>query len=298
MRENRIYALLPPRCGICLSCELARRSKTESNESLRVPSCAILLYVVSDTRINFVDIFNDYLQRKLYNPETITTIQRPMPKKTQRLGILSLHERELIKVVDEIRSGKRQNKGRAPSRLAQLLPDLDKRISALDVDLATLLKSKALKPFLKSRMKDLNLSIARHQQIQNPEFDYDYSTWQVKKYVKEGERTRRYWLDISESNAPKTLTIENIFGPEYAIRGIDGYSVTTSEGKSNVRDILVSAVEFDMKMASKSDKKNRILPLSQGEAVTINDLIQRMYLMQNKSHWDQQVKKATKNELK
>lgn len=214
---------------------------------------------------------------------------RPMPK-SERPAILSLHERELIKQVDEIRSGKVKNKGRAPSRLAQLLPDLDKRLSALPKDLEIILESKALRPFLKHRIKQFNLVFAEYQKIQDRiQPDYNYSTWRIryvrkpltelqgmkkwenpkKKRPQRYERHRSYWLDISDTNAPEKPTLENFYRPEYALKGIENYELKFDGKKVNLRDILVEALELQK-------KGMKIFPLSDKEAKSIHEIRQIM----------------------
>jgi hypothetical protein len=195
-----------------------------------------------------------------------------MPKKTERPGILSLHERELIQRIDKIRSGEIKNKGRAPSRLAELLPDFDKRLSALTKDLELFVESRALRPFLKYRRKQFSLVLTQNQQLQKLLMDDDYSTWRVRYATREGEKWRRYWLYVSEENAPNGLTLENIYDPEYALKGIEGYSVNTDDDRFNVRDLLKFVVKHDMNQK----KQKFILPRSEDNAITIYHIIQKM----------------------
>jgi hypothetical protein len=214
-----------------------------------------------------------------------------MPKKTERLGILSLHERELIQEVDRIRSGEIKNSGRAPSRLAELLPDLDRRLTAVAVDLGIILESKALRTFLASRAKYLDPILNKYHTINQVNFGHDYSTWRVrsikkpiptkrgikvwknpkKKPRQEFERQRSYWLDISESNKPDGLTLLNTLSPEHAIRGIEGYWL---KGGVNIRDILSEAVRLEKEYETYISRtpSARILPRTEELAINIKQV--------------------------
>lgn len=206
-----------------------------------------------------------------------------MPKKTERPGILSIHERDLIREVDRQRKGEAPKIMRAASRLAQLLPDLDKRISALGDDLSIILQSKALQPFVAARVKELYPVLFQYQTLQEPKFGYDYSDWQVK-YVRKPleerrgmktwkkkqkpqklQRYRSYWLEINHSGS-SGLTLANIFSPEYAVRGIENYKLASGD---NLRDILIEAVELQQNGVE-------ILPLSEEGALTIESISKRL----------------------
>lgn len=219
-----------------------------------------------------------------------------MARKSVRSGILSLHERELVKEVDRIRSGENSSMKRAPSRLAELLPELDKRIDAVGEDLAVILHSHALRPFIASRVKELNILLASYQDFQQVTFGPDYSTWRIrftkktiddmpgmKKWKKTPkqkrlERHRSYWLEVGDENAPKQLTLENIFSPDFAMRGIDGYKVSISSGKMEIRDILREALELEKQFEPYiiDNPSQAILPRSEATAAHIYDIKKRL----------------------
>lgn len=179
-----------------------------------------------------------------------------MRKKTERVGILSLHERELIKEVDRIRSGQPVKIKRASSRLSQVLPDLDRRVRALTTDLEIILSSRALQPFVASRIKDFSLIIERYHNLQQLDFGENYSTWLVR-YTRKSpdnekklQRVRRYWLDINDANKPEKFGLENFFSPEYALRNISGKWVMADNKMVDTRQVLLEGLKLEMRYRS------------------------------------------------
>lgn len=239
--------------------------------------------------------------------------------RTKRIGILSDKEHELLKraenkeqllqerdqlkskdsqAKEEIQKIKELNKELydISTRSTELVKNLDKRINALAVDLRVILKSSILSPFVRTRAKiffnippiyeghlDSYSIITAFSELNSPKFsEYDgteaipdYSRWRVE-IIK--EKDRRYWLNTDLESKP---TIENIFQPDYSVRGIKGAWKRTKNksGKKtietiNVRDLLKIALKLEKKFQTRIKNKElpSILPKSKNNAQNINQI--------------------------
>ena len=249
-------------------------------------------------------------------------------RRSERLGIISQKEHELlqrakkkdalIKERERLRSKKEKldkdvkriseiNKelNDISTRLTELVKNLDKRINALGENLRNILKSAPLAPFVRTRARiffnippiyegkiDSYSAITAFTELNAPIFrDYDgteaipdYSTWKVE-WVK--ERDRKYWLN---TNVESKLTIENIFQPEYSIKGIKGAWRRTKKesGKKikeivNVRDILKEALDVEKRFQNriKSKELPLILPKTKDKAESIDQILKNITNFKN-----------------
>lgn len=247
--------------------------------------------------------------------------------RTKRLGILSDKEHELLKRAKnreqllEERNRLKSKHGNSEedrleitkknkelyeisTRLTELVKNLDMRINALGTDLRVILKSGSLAPFVRTRAKilfnippiyeghvDSYSVITAFSELNSPKFsEYDgteaipdYSSWKVE-IIK--EKYRKYWLN---TNVEPELTIEDIFQPDYSIKGIKGTwkRAKDESGKKtmetiNVRDLLKSALELEKKFQTRI--KNRelpsILPKSKEDAQNINQIIKNIEIFE------------------
>lgn len=176
--------------------------------------------------------------------------------RSQRLGILSEKERELIERANKREellrerqtlqdkpevTKQEQKRVRAINgeleeisrRLSVLVKKLDKRLDSLYIDLKLVLESDSLKSLRIVRsskvkylrpvvgLEDITDNWARlHEPIYEDTDGRvsipDYSRWKAK--IVHGN-PRKYWLDI---NQEPEVTIEDVTKPEYAMRGIKG----------------------------------------------------------------------------
>jgi len=267
--------------------------------------------------------------------------------RSERLGIISQKEHELLqraknkvalikereylsskkeKLDKDVKRICRINKelNDISTRLTELVKNLDKRINALGEDLRTILKSAPLAPFVRTRARiffnippihegkiDSYSAITAFSELNAPIFrDYDgteaipdYSTWKVEK-VK--ERDRKYWLN---TNVESKLTIENIFQPEYSIKGIKGAWRRTKKesGKKikevvNVRDVLKVALDLEKRFQSKIKSKDlpSILPKTKDKAISIDQIIENITNFKNekrRKYSTIQVRPITKKDI-
>lgn len=243
--------------------------------------------------------------------------------RTKRIGILSDKEHDLLKRAENRdQSLKERNRLKSKdsnseedkqrireintelytisTRLTELVKNLDKRIDALKTDLRVILKSGSLAPFVRTRARiffnippiydghmDSYSIITAFSELNAPRFsEYDgteaipdYSRWRVE-IIK--EKDRRYWLNINLEPKP---TIENIFQPDYSIRGIKGTWKRTknkSGGKTmetiNVRNLLKNALELEKKFQTriKNSELPSILPKGKEDAQNIDQIIKNL----------------------
>ena len=248
-------------------------------------------------------------------------------RRTKRLGILSDKEHELLKRAknrdqlleerDRLKSKPGNSEGdrleitkknkelyEISTRLSELVKNLDKRIIALGTDLRVILKSGSLAPFVRTRAKiffnippiyeghiDSYSAITAFSELNSPKFsEYDgteaipdYSSWKVEIIKK---KDRRYWLN---TNVEPKLTIEDIFRPDYSIKGIKGTwkRAKDKSGKKtmetiNVRDLLKSALELEKKFQTriKNSELPLILPKSKEDAQNINQIIKNIEIFE------------------
>ncbi len=243
--------------------------------------------------------------------------------RTSRLGILSTKEHKLLqraKNRDQLFKDREKLKSKEAlskedrkkikeinnelyeisTRLIELVKNLDKRINALGDDLRVILKSGSLAPFVRTRSKvffsippiydghiDSYSVITAFSELNAPIFlEYDgteaipdYSKWRVEVIT---EKERKYWLNI---NLESKLTIENIFQPDYSIKGIKGTwkrikdkSRKKTKEVINVRDLLKNALELEKKFQTKIANKELplILPKSKKTAENIDQIIKNI----------------------
>lgn len=176
------------------------------------------------------------------------------------------------------------------TRLAQLTGELEHRLHELPDDLTLIMKSKALRPLIVIRGQYFDDISLLWSQIHKMQFGHDYSTWRIVSLTKPvsamdepGQVTKRrvtlYWLD---KNAEPGITIEDIFRPSYAMRGVkekiwfkrtirivDENKEVYERKRYDNKQILKRALELE---------KNglRIIPTEEGKAVDIYEIERRI----------------------
>jgi hypothetical protein len=175
-------------------------------------------------------------------------------------------------------------------RLAALVKILAKRIAALPEDLRMILNTDALRPLVAMRSQVVDDIAFSWYEIHRPSVGYNCSSWRVKQVsvpkrslyepsevIKKKEV--RYWLDTRMEPAP---TIEDIFSPDYAIKGIKSkvwFKRVRDEAsldeklreKYDVRAVLKEAVrlEYLYNEPIRQGTVPAILPKNESEAVNI-----------------------------
>jgi hypothetical protein len=173
-------------------------------------------------------------------------------------------------------------------RLAALVKTLDRRLSSLPEDLRIILNAKSLRSLVAIRRQYFDYITPLWQEIHKPVAGFNYSSWQIKQVrsakrsVREPSReTRkkiiRYWLDMNIEPEP---TIEDVFKPTYAIRGIKSkvwFKIIheaepgLAREKYDVRTILEEAVELEFRHSDqiRQGQVRAILPKNEHEAMDI-----------------------------
>ena len=232
--------------------------------------------------------------------------------RTKRVAILSQGEQRLIQIADNrkelLRAREKilskpilskQDKGtvrkinlelaRISRRMTTLTRNLDRRLPALMDDLRIILNSKSLRSVVAIRSWYFDDITPLWQEIHRPVVGFNYGSWHVKQKVvarksvyDRSEDTKKkvvlYWLDTKVTPEP---TADDIFKPDYAIRGIKSKSwfKLASEKKSghnvreryDVRAILIEAVELEFRYYNQISEGylHGILPKRESDAVDI-----------------------------
>jgi hypothetical protein len=145
------------------------------------------------------------------------------------------------------------------TKLGTLVRRLDERLDALFEDLNLILKEESLKPLMAIQAEKFHEIDATWNPFTTMPVGNSYAGWKVREITSRIESTNSeiesmkrksyYWLDIAKPEP----TVDNIFEPEYSIKGIkskEWTKVISENGTEhyesiNVRDILIKAVRIE-----------------------------------------------------
>ncbi len=196
------------------------------------------------------------------------------------------------------------------TRLSALVPVLHKRIMATEKDLIMILKSQSLRPLVVIDNKHLvhfpfpdngdsdNYGIVQsldeiykisYVQHDGTESIPNYSRWKVQFKSDLYYGTRYYWLDTNIEPVP---TAEDIFSPEYAMKGIKGIwsrrtKVMNKQKKEKIkiekidsRSIIKEALDLEKKYQGliKLEALPKILPRNEDDAIDIMEIRKKISL--------------------
>lgn len=190
------------------------------------------------------------------------------------------------------------------TRLSDLVQKLHKRIASTEKDLVMILKSQSLRPLVVISNKHLVhfpfpdkgdygnygaiQSISDIYQLNFIQYDGtesipNYSRWKVRFKAVPRYDTRYYWLDASIEPVP---TIEDIFSPEYSMKGIKGIwsrrtKISTNDKKEKIKTekidsrlIIREALDLEKRYQGliKLETLPKIFPRNESGAIDIMEI--------------------------